>query len=123
MRGARSAVLSTERRDTLESRARTRSAPARNVERARIVLLAASGMQDKRIAAIKPGKAPYPGLLQRGEHHAVHVLDWPAGVAQGVVNPGESVRLECGVKTGFGQPERLFIVQRRPEFGRLLVAT
>ncbi len=42
MRVARPVVLSTEQRDTLESRARARSALARIVERARIVLLAAT---------------------------------------------------------------------------------
>jgi len=60
MRVARPVVLSTEQRDLLESRARARSAPARSVERARIVLLAATGMQDKHIAAklrITPEKA------------------------------------------------------------------
>jgi hypothetical protein len=60
MRVARPVVLSTEQREPLESRARARSAPARSVERARIVLLAAAGMQDKRIAAklrITPEKA------------------------------------------------------------------
>lgn len=60
MRVARPVVLSTEQREALESRARARSASARSVERARIVLLAASGMQDKQIAAqlgIMPEKA------------------------------------------------------------------
>jgi transposase len=60
MRVARPVVLSAEQRDTLESRARARSASARSVERARIVLLAASGMQDRQIAAklrIMPEKA------------------------------------------------------------------
>ena len=47
MRVARPVVLSDEQRDLLESRARARSAPARSVERARIVLLAAAGMQNK----------------------------------------------------------------------------
>ena len=50
---------SAEQRDMLESRAR-RGASARSVERARIVLLAAGGMQDKQIAAklrIMPEKA------------------------------------------------------------------
>ena len=42
---------STEQRDMLESRARARSASARSVERARIDLLAAGGMQDRQIAA------------------------------------------------------------------------
>jgi len=60
MRVARAVVLSAEQRETLESRARARSATARSVERARIVLLAAAGMQDKQIAAklrIMPEKA------------------------------------------------------------------
>src|SRR5438270_3360380 len=60
MRVARPVVLSTEQRETLESRSRARSSAARSVERARIVLLAASGMQDKQIAAklrIMPEKA------------------------------------------------------------------
>src|ERR1019366_7498496 len=60
IRVARPVVLTTEQRDMLESRARARSASARSVERARIVLLAARGMQDKQIAAklrIMPEKA------------------------------------------------------------------
>ena len=60
MRVARPVVLTTEQRDMLESRSRARSASARSVERARIVLLAAGGMQDKQIAAklrIMPEKA------------------------------------------------------------------
>jgi len=51
MRVARPVVLSSEQREMLESRARARSASARSVERARIVLLAARGMQDQQIAA------------------------------------------------------------------------
>ena len=51
MRVARPVELSAEQQETLESRARARSAAARSVERARIVLLAAAGMQDKQIAA------------------------------------------------------------------------
>ena len=60
MRVARPVMLSAEQRDMLVSRARARSAAARSVERARIVLLAAAGMQDKQIAAklrIMPEKA------------------------------------------------------------------
>jgi transposase len=60
MRVARAVVLSAEQRAMLESRARARSASARSVERARIVLLAAAGMQDKQIAdklRIMPEKA------------------------------------------------------------------
>jgi len=60
MRVARAVVLNPEQRQVLEARARARSASARSVERARIVLMAASGMQDKQIAAklrIMPEKA------------------------------------------------------------------
>src|SRR6266446_8888147 len=60
MRVARSVVLSSEQQKILEAHARARSAPARSVERARIVVLAAAGMQDKQIAAklrIMPEKA------------------------------------------------------------------
>lgn len=60
MRVARAVVLSSEQRETLESRARSRSASARSVERARIVLMAAAGLQDKQIASklgIMPEKA------------------------------------------------------------------
>jgi transposase len=60
MRVARPVVLSTEQREILEARFRARSASARSVDRARIVLLAADGMQDKQIAAklqIMPEKA------------------------------------------------------------------
>jgi len=51
MRVARPVVLSAEWQEILESRARARSASARSVERARIVLLAAAGWQDRQIAA------------------------------------------------------------------------
>ncbi len=60
MRVARPVVLSPEQKEMLEARTRARSASARSVERARIVLLAAAGMQDKQIAAklhITPEKA------------------------------------------------------------------
>ena len=53
-------VLSAEQRDMLESRARARSAAAGSVKCARIVVLAAAGMQDKQVAAkvrIMPEKA------------------------------------------------------------------
>jgi transposase len=51
MRRAPVITLSPEQRTVLESQARSRSLPLRVVERARIVLLAASGQQDKEIAA------------------------------------------------------------------------
>src|SRR6266446_7164062 len=60
MRVARAVVLSADQREILESRTRARSAPARSVERARIILLAGAGLQDQQIAAklkITPGKA------------------------------------------------------------------
>ena len=51
MRIAPAIRLSPEQRTVLESRARSRSLPVRVVERTRIVLFAASGQQDKEIAA------------------------------------------------------------------------
>jgi transposase len=60
MRVARPVVLRSDQQEILEARARARSAPARSVERARIVLLAGAGLQDQQIAArlkITPAKA------------------------------------------------------------------
>ena len=60
MRVARPVVLSPEQLQILEARSRARSAPARSVERARIVLLAGADLQDQQIAArlkITPEKA------------------------------------------------------------------
>jgi len=60
MRVARPIALDSEQRPLLEQQARARSLPARQVERARIVLRAADGLQDKDIAAeldITPEKA------------------------------------------------------------------
>jgi len=60
MRVAAPILLTSDQQKALESRARARSAPARSVERARIVLLAASGLQNQQIAAelnITPEKA------------------------------------------------------------------
>lgn len=51
MRIAPAITLSWEQRASLEQWARSRSLPARVIERARIVLLAAAGRQDKQIAA------------------------------------------------------------------------
>ena len=50
MRIAPAITLSPEQRTVLESQARSRSLPVRVAERARIVLFAASGLQDKKIA-------------------------------------------------------------------------
>jgi transposase len=60
MRVARPVKLNPEERSALEQYARARSMPARLVERARIVLRAADGLQDKQIAdelSITPEKA------------------------------------------------------------------
>lgn len=60
MRVARPVQLDSDEKQILEQRARARSLPARVVERARIVLLAAAGQQDKEIAGtlnITPHKA------------------------------------------------------------------
>jgi FixJ family two-component response regulator len=51
MRIAPAISLSSDQQANLEQWARSRSLPARVVERARIVLLAAQGQQDKQIAA------------------------------------------------------------------------
>src|SRR5579864_1896172 len=51
MRIAPVITLSSDQQVALEQWARSRSLPARVVERARIVLLAAEGWQDKQIAA------------------------------------------------------------------------
>lgn len=51
MRVARPIELSSEQKEALEQCARARSLPIRLVERARIVLMAAAGKQDKEIAA------------------------------------------------------------------------
>ncbi len=59
MRVARPVELNPEQRGMLELHARARSIPARLVERARIVLRAADGIQDKQIAGelgITPAK-------------------------------------------------------------------
>src|SRR4051812_13985097 len=50
MRVARPVNLNPEERQQLEQQARARSLPARQVERARIVLLAAEGWQGKQIS-------------------------------------------------------------------------
>lgn len=50
MRVAPAVVLTNEEQATLEQWARGRSLPARQVERARIVLLAADGKQDIEVA-------------------------------------------------------------------------
>lgn len=60
MRTAPRIVLNPETRTALERMARRRSGPARGVERAQIVLLAAEGLENKQIAvrmAITPEKA------------------------------------------------------------------
>jgi transposase len=51
MRVAPPVILNSEQKQALEQCARARSLPLRLVERARIVLLAAEGKQDKEIAA------------------------------------------------------------------------
>jgi len=51
MRRAQPILLSPIQKTFLESRARARTAPARTVRRARIILLASAGSQNKEIAA------------------------------------------------------------------------
>ena len=52
MRRAPVITLNPEQREVLESQARSRSLPLRVVERARIVLFAAAGRQDKEVAIL-----------------------------------------------------------------------
>ena len=52
MRIAPTLTLSPEQRETLEQWSRSRSLPARVVERARLVLSIAEGQQDKEVAAV-----------------------------------------------------------------------
>jgi DNA-binding NarL/FixJ family response regulator len=65
MRVARPVNLNPEQRQLLEQQFRTRSLPARQVERARIVLRAADGWQDKEIAA-ELGITPEMAACGRG---------------------------------------------------------
>jgi hypothetical protein len=51
MRVAPQVVLTEEQQRTLQQWARTRSLPSRQVERARVILLAATGKQDLEVAA------------------------------------------------------------------------
>ena len=51
MRVAPTVVLTEDQKQTLQQWARARSLPARQVERARVILLAAAGKQDLKIAA------------------------------------------------------------------------
>src|SRR3984885_5953941 len=51
MRVARSVVLNNDEKEALDQLVRRRSLPARLVERARIVLRAAAGLQDQQIAS------------------------------------------------------------------------
>ena len=51
MRVAPAVVLTEDQKQTLQQWARGRSLPARQVERARVILLAAAGKQDLEIAA------------------------------------------------------------------------
>jgi transposase len=65
MRMAVQVVLSTEQREELEKLARGRKVPARVVERARIVLLAAAGKQNQEIAEICGVTRQTAGLWRR----------------------------------------------------------
>jgi transposase len=83
MRIAPVITLSAEQRTVLESQARSRSLPLRVVERARIVLLAAAGRQDKDIAA---ALSMTPKKVSRWRKRFL-VLGVP-GLLQDAVRPG-----------------------------------
>lgn len=88
-------TLNPEQRQLLEPQARARSLPARVVERARIVLRAATGQPDKQIAAwpgIRPEKSARwrNRLLGRGWAALQKDASRPGGAALGL--SGASVR-------------------------------
>src|ERR1035441_9417246 len=63
MRVAPTVVLTEDQERTLQQWARGRSLPARQVERARVVLLAAAGKQDLEIAAFSDTSVNVPSPL------------------------------------------------------------
>ena len=71
MRVARPVELSAEQQETLESRARARSAAARSVERARIVLLAATGKNTDDHGGPNPGSDPEDDAGQARQRHTL----------------------------------------------------
>ena len=98
MRIAPVITLSPEQRTVLESQARSRSLPLRVVERARIVLLAAAGRQDKDIA-VRLFMTPKKVSRWRKRFLALGV----AGLLKDAPRPGRkptiSARLTQGVVT------------------------
>src|ERR1700758_4822622 len=76
MRTAAAVELNSEQRQALERMARSRSLPARVVERARIVLLAAEGLENKQIAqrmGMTPEKAARWHVARTGAENRVGV--------------------------------------------------
>jgi transposase len=69
MRTAAAVELNSEQRQALERMARSRSLPARVVERARIVLLAAEGLENKQIAQ-RMGMTPEKAARWRNRFRA-----------------------------------------------------
>src|SRR5438046_893741 len=106
MRIAPAITLSPEQRAVLESQARSRSLPARVVERARIVLLAASGQQDKEIAARMSMTAKKVSRWRR-RFLALGV----AGVQKDAPPPGRQPSI------GAGPRQRLVTLTRRQKHG------
>src|ERR1019366_1303217 len=88
MRIAPAIRLSSEERTVLESQARSRSLPVRVVERARIVLFAASGQQDKEIAAVM-AITPKKGARWRKRFLALGV----AGLERDAPRPGRKPKI------------------------------
>ena len=113
MRVARPVVLSPEQRKTLESRARVRSAAARSVERARIVLLAASGMQDMQIAAkltIMPEKAALAQSVSRRRFGGTGKRRAATGK-----NPHDHTRQDSGSDPEKARQMRLIVLRLKPD--------
>ena len=82
MRVARSVVLDKQSQRALEQLARGRSLPARLVERARIVLRAAAGLQDRQIA-VELGITPEKAARWRNRYldGGIHALEKDAARA------------------------------------------
>lgn len=89
-------TLSPQQRTVLESQVRSRSLPVRVVERARIVLFAAAGQQDKEIAAnmaITPKKASRWRKRQSMRGYSSRSLD-------NICNPEFQKGLHKGISNG-----------------------
>src|SRR6202035_4272977 len=89
MRVAPAIELSSEARLELEKLTRRRTTPVRVVQRSRIVLLAAEGMQNKQIAA-RGGVAPRMAALWRSRFLELGI----AGLMKDAPRPGQTPAIQ-----------------------------